>query len=91
MNSLKNYDLARIVGVVIIAFVFFMTFLRVAGYPGLRYKEFSDLLKLAGALLGAHEFARLKQRRSEGEGGKATHGSGSSGNKENNTNEEKQN
>ena len=63
MSLIAQYDLARLTGVAIIVFVFFMTLLKVAGFRGLSYNEFSLFLKLAGVLLGGHELARLKERR----------------------------
>lgn len=63
MSLIAQYDLSRLMGVAIIFFVFCMTLLKVAGLPGLSYNEFSLFLKLAGLLLGGHELARLRQRR----------------------------
>ena len=63
-----EYDITRLMGVAVIFFVFSMTLLRVAGLEILKPEEFTQLLQLAGVLLGGHEVARFHHRRSGGNG-----------------------
>jgi len=68
MSPLVKYDITRLMGVAVIFFVFSMTLLRVAGLEILKPEEFTQLLQLAGVLLGGHEVARFHQRRSGNNG-----------------------